>query len=264
MSVALAFLRRDGLIWSSYRLAMLWQGLGLFLIISLVYLLGSAVGDSPLLASGRQESFVAFILSGIALTDAVMQALYAVPQAIRENQKSGTLESMLLTPISPIGLALSSGLFSLVLALGRMTIILSFGALALGYWRGANLLTLLVVLLPAGLTFLALGIFSAAFIVLVKQGDPVLIAYAGVSALLSGVFFPVQSLPGWLQPLTALVPLSHALTGLRAALAGAPPEQVAGSALLLAAMALLLLPPGVIVFHWAVGRAKKEGSLGQY
>jgi ABC-2 type transport system permease protein len=262
--VPVAFLRRDLLIWGSYRMAVVWQALGVFVFIVLIYFLGGTLGENATLTDGQSGSFVAFVLSGIAFTDLLMQGLYSIPQAIRDNQKSGTLEPMLLTPIATFTLAFSSSLFRFVLAFGRTAVYMAFGILVLGIWREANPLTLLIVLIPAIATFIAIGALSAAFIVLVKQGDPVLVAYSAITALLGGVFFPIEVFPSWVQSLTVVIPLMHALNGVRAALHGASPVQVLNPVLVLIGMAVVLLPIGIIAFNWAVNRAKMEGSLAQY
>ena len=262
--VPIAFLRRDLLIWGSYRMAVVWQALGVFVFIVLIYFLGGTLGENATLTEGQSGSFVAFVLSGIAFTDLMLQGLYSIPQAIRDNQKSGTLEPMLLTPIATFTLAFSSSLFRFVLAFGRTAVYVAFGILVLGIWREVNLLTLLIVLIPAIATFIALGALSAAFIVLLKQGDPVLVAYAAITALFGGVFFPIDVLPDWLRRLTVVNPLMHALTGVRAALEGTSPDRVLNSMLVLLGMAVVLLPIGIVAFNWAVNRAKMEGSLAQY
>src|SRR5690606_27060728 len=142
------------------------QLLGILVFIGLVYFLGSTLDSKASAVVGDPQSFVAFVLSGIAFTDLLMQGLYSLPHAIRDNQKSGTLEPMLLTPISPIGLAFASSLFNFALAGGRLLAYLIFGFVVLGYWHNANPLSLLLVLIPAAISFVALGALSAAFIVL--------------------------------------------------------------------------------------------------
>ncbi|MGH7861713.1 MAG: ABC transporter permease [Candidatus Dormibacteraceae bacterium] len=269
MSVAFAFLRRDFLIWGSYRMSVAWQLLGIFAFIGLIYSLGTTIGGGGLAIQGQSSpgqagSFVAFVLSGIAFTDVLMQGLYSLPQAIRDNQKDGTLEPMLLTPVSTIDLAVSSSLFKFALALFRMAVYLGFGGLVLGLWHQPNLLTLIIVLIPATASFVALGALSAAFIIVLKQGDPVIVAYSAVTALVGGVFFPVSSLPAWIRPVANLVPLTYALDGLRAGLDGAPLSQVTEPVLALCVITAVFLPLGIIAFNWAISRAKMEGSLGQY
>lgn len=264
MQIPLAFLRRDLLIWSSYHLAVVWQLLGVLVFVGLFYFLGQTMGNEGAMLGGQPGGFVAFALSGIAFTDVLAQGLYSLPQAIRENQKAGTLEPMLLTPISAMTLALSSALFSIALAAGRMTAYLLLGALVLGFWHDVNMLTIVAVFIPALFTFIGTGLVSASFIILVKQGEPVLVAYSALTALLGGVFFPVSALPEWMQSLAVVAPLTHALTGLRAGLEGASLAAVAGPALALWVMAAVLVPVGWLAFTWAINHARHTGALAQY
>lgn len=264
MNIAIAYLRRDFLIWSSYRLAALWQVLGVFTMIGLIYFTGSAINSHSDLIKQQGGSYVAFIFLGLAFMDVFMQGLAALPRAINDNQRTGTLEPMLLAPVREYELMGSLWLFRLGFSMFRMSLFVIFGFAVLGYWHSANPLTIVVVFVPALVTFVALGGFSAAFMLLVKQGDPVLVAFTAITAVLGGAIFPVHALPGWIQPLALLVPLTHALTGIRDGFDGASITDVAPQIAALCAMAAVLTPPSVYAFVWALNRAKREGSLGEY
>lgn len=264
MSVALACIRRDFLIWSSYRLAAFWQVAGAFTMMGLIYFGGTAINDRSDLIKEQHGSYVAFILLGLAFMDVLMQGLAALPRAINDNQRAGTLEPILLAPVGEWQLVGSLWLFRFFFSMFRMLLFVLFGALVLGFWHSADPLAILAVLIPAELTFVAMGAISAAFMLLVKQGDPVLIAYAAVTAVMGGAVFPVAALPGWVQPIAWLVPLTHALSGIREAFDGASVIDVAPQILVLTAMAAVLLPPALFAFKWSLNRAKQEGSLGEY
>ena len=83
--------------------------------------------------------------------------------------------------------------------------------------------------------------------------------------MLGGVFYPVESLPGPLQALSALVPTTHALTAIRGAvLGGQDVVAVAGPLLALAALAVASLAVGLAAFAAVIRFARTDGSLGQY
>jgi ABC-type multidrug transport system permease subunit len=71
-------------------------------------------------------------------------------------------------------------------------------------------------------------------------------------------------LPAWVQALSQLLPLTHALTGLRLALAGRGFGDVGQSIGVLVVMALVFLPLGLIAATKATQRARREGSLVVY
>ena len=264
MSIAMGYLRRDLLIWSSYRLAVFWQFLAIFMMAGIIYFAGSAIGGRSDLIDEEGGSYVAFILVGIAFMDFLGQGLGSLPIGIRDNQQAGTLEPMLLAPINDLTLLLSFWMFRFLLSLIRTVLLVSFGFVLLGFWRDANPLSVAAVLVPAVLTFFALGTFSAAFVVLVKQGDPIRIAYTAVIAIFGGAFFPVEALPGWIQPLALFVPLTYALSGIREGLNGGSPSDVMPQVIALSVMALVLMPLGLRAFSYAIDRAKREGALGEY
>ena len=57
--------------------------------------------------------------------------------------------------------------------------------------------------------------------------------------MLCGVFFPIDSLPGWLQTAVQLLPLSHAVELVRPLVVGLPVEQAWLHLLVLSAYALV-------------------------
>lgn len=264
MSVALASLRRDFLVWSSYRMAAFWQLVFLFVLVAIVYFVGEAIGERSDIIDEEDGSYVAFVLVGIAFVDVLLQGMTMIARVIKDQQRAGTLEPMLLAPISSFQLLTSFWIFHFLSALGRMLIILGCGILVLGFWHSADPISVIVLIILAELTFVAIGAFSAAAIVLVKQGDPFRLAYTAMTMALGGAFFPVDALPKWVQYLSAMLPLTHALSGIREGLAGGNVFDVAPQIITLGLMAALLFPAGLFAFNWAINRAKMEGSVGEY
>ena len=91
-----------------------------------------------------------------------------------------------------------------------------------GRLRRPRLAAALLVAL-AILTFSALGVLSPSFILVFKRGSPIAWLFGALSWLLGGLLYPVAVLPDWLRALSALLPVPHAIEGMRAALLGAAP-----------------------------------------
>jgi ABC-type polysaccharide/polyol phosphate export permease len=81
-------------------------------------------------------------------------------------------------------------------------------------------------------------------------------------ALLSGVYFPIDVLPGALQTVAEIIPFTWGLDVVRGALLGGDvdPARLAG----LFGSAAVLLPVAVFGFTLAVRRARRTGTLAQY
>lgn len=263
MALAVAFLRRDWLKLTSYRLAFLGQLFGVLAFVGIIFVVGNVVGDAAKLQGGG-SSYASFVLAGVMFTDVFLTSMKAFPDSIKEAQVSGTLEPMLVAPIRVSHFVLASSSFALLQSLFRICIALLVAVTIFRYWHHANPLTLLLVLVPGCLAFAAAGLFSAAFVVMFKQGDPVIGGYAFVSSILGGSIFPITILPGWLRPVGLFLPLTHALGGVRIALEGGGPMAAAPQIAVLWLMTLLLIPLALATFRWSLRRAKKEGSLVHY
>jgi ABC-2 type transport system permease protein len=97
--------------------------------------------------------------------------------------------------------------------------------------------------------------------------------FQGSLLLVSGVYYPVEVLPKWLQPLSALSPATYTLSACRKLmgignpdstpghLVGASLSSVVGELLVLALMGAVLMPLGLWVFGKVETWAKRNGKL---
>jgi ABC-2 type transport system permease protein len=267
VAVAQAFLRRDFSNAISYRTDFAMQFLGIVLSVATFYFLsrlfGSAVAPQLEVYGG---DYFAFVLIGIAFSGYMGFSMSSFAQSIRQGQVMGTLELMLLSPTRLSTILISSSLWSGLMTTLRVLLYLLIGALIFGASFGeANVLTALVVLTLSITSFSGIGILSAAFVLLLKKGDPVAWIFGGASSLLAGVYYPISVLPDWLEPLSRFLPLTYALDGMRLAiLRGYSLYQIRVDLLVLLTFTLVLTPLALFIFRQALKRAKTEGSLTQF
>ncbi|OGP69765.1 MAG: hypothetical protein A2Y80_10435 [Deltaproteobacteria bacterium RBG_13_58_19] len=262
-----AFFIRDFLEELSYPLAFLWRCGGILFRIVTFYFLGILVAGaaSPQLAP-YGGSYFAFVIVGLALGSFLGVALTAISNNILTGMYTGTLEAMLVTPSSLSTIIFSSVVYQFFSALIEILIFIILGICFFGLSLGqANILAAGVLLALALLAHLPLGIMAAAFVLVLKRGDPITLMFHHLSALLGGVYFPIQVLPQWLQTIAFFLPFTHALEGLRqAVLNGRELAQLVPQVSILAAFAIVLNPVSLVFFSWAVRLAKRAGTLSQY
>ena len=267
MSKPLAFLWRDVLEASSYRFAFLAQ-FGGFLLPLLAFYFFSRLLEGVFLAQLESYGgdYFSFLLIGVALANYMSIALRVFRQSIRRAQTTGVLEALLSTPTSLPTIALSSSLYAFVIGTIHVAVYLAIGALAFGVdMSGANIPAAVLVLVLSVASTASIGIIAAGFVIVFKQGDPISMVFQHSSWLLSGVVYPVAALPSALQPLAWALPLTHSLEGMRLALLqGAPLHEIGPQVMALALFAGVLLPTSLLVFQYAVRRAKLHGSLSSY
>ena len=267
MKLAWAFFKRDASIALSYRVAFAAQLLGNFLLVGLLYYVSRTVGleNVPALAE-YGGNFMAFALIGIALTDCVLVSLVGFAQQVRESQTTGTLEATLISPVPLPLILIYSSLWGYFLSAVRFLLYIAAGT-ALGglHAEKMNVPVCLVIFALTVISFLGIGILWAGIVLLVKRGEAIMGFISIIVMLLSGMLFPVKVLPGWMQYLSQVIPLTAALDGMRQAmLNGAGFDQLSGILTRLSIFAILLLAIGLVGFQYAVKLGRRQGSLTQY
>lgn len=267
MSLAWAFFKRDALIALSYRTSMIAQLAGNLVLLGIFYFIGQLIGesDNPALAQ-FDGSYLAFMLIGLALADTVGVSLTTFATQIREGQLTGTLEATLMSPVRLSIILIYSSLWSYFFSAFRFLLYVGVGSLLYGVsMANANLLSALVIFLLTVMCFAGIGILWASVVMLLKRGEPIMTMLGLIVLVLSGVVFPREVLPTWMQYVAEIIPLSHALDGMRLAmLTGADLGDLGAIMLKLAAFAILFLPLGIYAFNAAVDVAKRAGSLVEY
>ncbi|NOZ69552.1 MAG: ABC transporter permease, partial [Deferribacteres bacterium] len=198
----LSFFMRDLLIAASYRFNFIMQFGGIFISTLMFYFLSQLIG------AGKSEQlrpyggdYFAFVLTGIAFTDYLSVSLNSFSGQIRSAQMMGTLEALLVTPTSVPTILFSSTLYNFTFTSLRIIAYMVFGVFIFGVrLHVSSLPALAATLVLTMLSFIGIGLFSASFIIIFKQGSPVNWIMSVASGLLGGVLYPVSVLPSWLQP----------------------------------------------------------------
>jgi len=258
---AWAFFKRDLITDLSYKLSFAFQVVDILVSIGAFYFLARILGKG---AYRGYEPFP-FILVGMAVNGYMTTSLVCFAQAIRGNQPLGTLKMVLVTPTSPVAFVLFSSLYPFVrAALDAVFYLLAGTMFGLSLGR-VNLLAVLLIFLLSVAAFSSIGILSATFTLVFKRGDPFLWLFGGLSWLLGGVFYTLEVLPRFLQHAGQLLPITHALVGMRAALLhNASILELLPQIGVLGLFALVGLPLSLLAFHLGVRWARITGTLSHF
>jgi ABC-2 type transport system permease protein len=262
-----AFFIRDFLNETSYRFSFLLSLGSIIFNVLVFYFLSLFIDQATTVNLAQTEGdYFSFVLIGIAFSGYFITGLTSYSGSLRDAQMTGTLEAMLMTPTSLSAIVTGSAIWSYVFTTLRVLVYLLVGMLIAGLrFTHANYAAALAGLALAVISFASIGIIAAAIIMVVKRGNPVTAIFASVANLVSGVYYPVEVLPEWLQVIARLMPLTYALRLMRQALlAGASWSELANDFLALIVFCLVLFPLSLILFRVAVQRARLEGTLAHY
>jgi ABC-2 type transport system permease protein len=259
----LALVRRDYLLTRSYRNTFLLELL-LGIINLLVYYFISKTfgGVNPGQLQGA-PSYFDFAAVGIIMTVVIGATSTEVATRVREEQLTGTLETLFIQPLKTAEVALGLVGLPFLFAMVRATIYLAVAALFMGLdvssasWIGAAL-----TLIATGGAMAALGIAGGAFVLVVRRGDLMTSMILFAMGFVSGAVFPVAVLPAWVQPIGKIVPTRFAFDGVRDALFQG--GGWLGDVVVLTLFVVICLPIAIWLFAGALAWSKHRGSLAQY
>jgi len=259
-----AFVIRDFQLAISYRLAFFLRVLTILIVVTIAYYVSRIFLGKAELFTNWHDPLAAWI-TGLAVLNYFMTNFSSLANAIRSEQLQGTLESVLMTPISVPGLIVASSTLDFIEATLYSSLYLVFGAVFFGVtYQGSYLLAFLILILTT-MVFASLGILSASFAMVFKKVDPIAVLLGTGTAVFSGVFFPPQLLPSAMRAVSRILPATYGLAAIRGVLIeNNGLNEARGPIITLLSFLVVLLPVSLWVFSRAVRRAKREGSLIQY
>src|SRR5215218_3417931 len=176
----------------------------------------------------------------------------------------GTIEYTFMAPLSrPIHL-FGMGAFAIVY--GVIRAVLLFGVVALFFdlnLSEANFAAALVVLLVASISFIGIGMMTAVLpLISPEKGTQLGFMAQGILLVVSGVYFPVDVLPEWMQWFSTISPATYALDGLRDAILEGDGLAAMGDELWpLVVIGAVSIPMGLWIFRRGEQYAKRHGKL---
>jgi len=262
-----AFIKKDLLIMLSYRFNLFLSILVSALSLVFVYYISKTfTGAMSQYLKEFNGNYFSFVLVGFSVSSFVSVGLHAFANEIRTSQVEGTLEALISTPTSIYTILIGNSMLSFIKSFISSIAILIIGSLFFGFFININnLLIILLILLLVFISFLAIGMLSASFIMVFKQGNPINFIFGYSSYFLGGIVFPIEVLPKPLQAMAYLLPITHATNALRKLLLSQydiNDIKILVSRLLV--FIIIFLPISFVVFHFSIRQAKKNGSLVQY
>lgn len=172
---------------------------------------------------GAARSGAAYMLSGVLLMHVIYQANVSMATGFMDETWSRNLLNLMVSPLREVELLASL----IILSLARLAVGLSVVALAAWALYAFGVTSAGVGLVPVVAILSVVGWVVALLVIalMLRFGNGAEILTWGIMFVviaLSGAFYPVDALPGALQPLSNVLPSTHAFEAARLLLDGAP------------------------------------------
>ena len=209
-------------------------------------------------------------LSGMIIVGTVVYLLYnrllwSTGNSLQQERWMGTIDVLFLTPASRLTMLLANGLSSLVEGAWWIVAIFLLNWFIFGIqltvtsWPAVA-----ITLVSTMIALVAVGVFFASFFILSRAADQMASSLQAPIRFFSGVAFPVAALPQALQFVSLVIPVTFAISALRATLlSGGGIVDILNQLLPLYLFTAVFLFVGYFLLRIVEKRAKKDGSLYQ-
>ncbi|MBO5586764.1 MAG: ABC transporter permease [Prevotella sp.] len=205
--------------------------------------------NSQLLYNPQMRSAYNFVPAIMGMLLILICAMMTSISIVREKEK-GTMEVLLVSPVRPLMVIVAKAVPYLVLAFGILITILFMSRYVLGVPIAGSLLSILAVstlyiLLALSLGLLISNVAQTQLVALLMSAMVLLMPVV----MLSGMIFPVESMPQVLQWLAALVPPRYYIEAMRKLMImGVGLDAVAREVAVMAVMTVVLLTVALLKF----------------
>ena len=184
------------------------------LIQPILFLIVMGYGMSGLVGSVGGFDFKKFMFPGIMAMSVVTTAIFS-GMSIVWDREFGFLREMLVAPTSRASLALGKTAGGASVAAVQGTIMLVLAPLVGVHLSAVLVLEIIGLELLMAIALTAFGVFVATHIERMEGFQVVMQMLLFPMIFLSGALFPLNKLPGWLNVLTHVNPLTYAVAPLR-------------------------------------------------
>jgi ABC-2 type transport system permease protein len=205
---------------------------------------------------GPGIDFTQFMFPGIIGMTVLMSSFMAGVSVVWDRE-FGFLKEVLVAPISRTSVAVGKTLGSATVALPQGILILLFSPLIGVSLSVSKVLSLLALMFLLAVSMGSLGVLLATRIRSMQAFQVVMQMLMFPMLFLSGVFFPVEGLPAWMNVLVKINPATYGIAPIRQIMLGASPDSpfiinVLGHAMSLWDNIIVLVTFGVIMMLLAM------------
>jgi ABC-2 type transport system permease protein len=259
-----AFFERQTNLWKRYwAWELVWLVYGVVNTLAITFIAKEA-GRTGLANPADVPRLILFLLIG-TLTWAYLSAvLDDMSLVIMWERWEGTIEHTFMTPVSRVVHLIGMSVFGVVHATVRTMLIL---ACSLPFFdvsfAHASFPAAIAVIAAGSLSLVGLGILTGILPMLYpERGEQMSFMVQALVLLVSGVYYGIDVLPGWLQACSRLAPTTYMLRGIRAALInGVGVGGQVRTLVILLIFGVVMIPGSLATFSAAERWAKKTGRL---
>ena len=195
-------------------------------------------------------SYFDFIAPGIMAMTVMMSVMTGLPVAISQEKEIGTMDGMMVAPINRLSILLGKTMAQTGRGLIQGLIILALAIGIFGVVIQGSIILVFALLLLGVFSFVGLGIVITSFTKDQETAQMLMMTLMFPMMFLSGVFFPIQQMPWYMQDISKVLPLTYASDALRKVMVlGAGVSQISTELIILIGFGVVMIAIALPVFR---------------
>jgi len=200
-------------------------------------------------------SYFDFIAPGIMAMTVMMSVMTGLPAAISQEREVGTLDGMMVAPINRLSVILGKTLAQMARGILQGVLILVLAVTLFGVTVHGSILLVFALLLLGVFSFVGLGVVLTSFAKDQETAVMLMTTIMFPMMFLSGVFFPIEQMPWFMQAISNVLPLTYVADALRKVMVlGADIPMLTNELAILIGFGTVMIAVAVPVFKRAMTR----------
>jgi len=163
----------------------------------------------------NNANYIQFVAPGMMMMVVLMSIMTGLPRAISFEREIGTMDGLLAAPVSIVSILGGKAIAQTARGLFQAIMILILSILIFGVRIYGNIFLVLLLLILGVFSFIGLGIALTSIAKDQETASMLITTFMFPMMFLSGVFFPIDQMPKFMQLISKFIPLTYAADALR-------------------------------------------------
>ena len=162
-----------------------------------------------------EEGYFTFVAPGIMAMTVMMSVMTGLPAAISQEREVGTLDGMMVAPINRLSVILGKTIAQMARGILQGVLIMVLAMTLFDVTVQGSIILVFGLLLLGVFSFVGLGVVLTSFAKDQETAVMLMTTIMFPMMFLSGVFFPIEQMPWFMQTISQFLPLTYVADALR-------------------------------------------------
>jgi ABC-2 type transport system permease protein len=159
--------------------------------------------------NSRNLKYIDFLVPGVVALSIMQMSVFSVAFVFADLKEKGILKRLLATPMQPYQFVTSNVITRLIISVLQAAFLIGVGVLLFHAQVIGSYFLLIPIVILGAIMFLGLGFTISGFASTVESVPAIANLIVFPMLFLGGTFFPIDTMPNWLQHVAKYLPLTY-------------------------------------------------------